>query len=82
MSRGVVRVEDENETLYKGTWRRNKRHGRGIEVDLEEGSYYIGEWKDDLKEGYGRLVLECGNIYEGDWAEGVAHGSGKLRTNI
>lgn len=49
-----------------------------MEVDRKEGSFYIGEWRYDEKEGYGRLVLESGNIYDGNWVNSVAHGKGKI----
>jgi MORN repeat len=49
-----------------------------MEVDRKEGSFYIGEWRYDEKEGYGRLVLETGNIYDGNWVNSVAHGKGNL----
>lgn len=47
-----------------------------MEVDCKEGSFYIGEWKEDEKDGYGRLVLETGNVYDGEWVDSVAHGKG------
>ena len=48
-----------------------------MEVDCKEGSFYIGEWKDDEKDGYGRLCLESGNVYDGEWVDSVAHGKGE-----
>ena len=65
------------ELIYEGQWLNGKKHGRGLEVDMTEGSFYIGEWRANLKEGYGRLVLESGNVYEGWWSDSVAHGPGE-----
>jgi hypothetical protein len=78
IERGPILLnKDGNETIYSGQWKGFNRHGRGMEVDRKEGSFYIGEWRYDEKEGYGRLVLESGNIYDGNWLNSVAHGKGK-----
>lgn len=70
--------KDGSETIYSGQWKGENRHGRGMEVDSKEGSFYIGEWKFDEKDGYGRLVLESGNVYDGEWVDSVAHGKGEF----
>lgn len=78
IERGPVLLrKGSSETIYSGQWKGNNRHGRGMEVDHKEGSFYIGEWKFDEKDGYGRLILESGNIYHGEWVDSVAHGKGK-----
>lgn len=74
----ILLKKEENETIYSGQWRGENRHGRGMEVDCKEGSFYIGEWKEDEKDGYGRLVLETGNVYDGEWVDSVAHGKGNI----
>lgn len=74
-NRGPVKFKSENR-IYRGQWTHGERSGRGIEVNLEELSYYIGEFKSDKKDGFGRLVMQNGNIYEGEWQENVAHGQG------
>ena len=36
-------------SIYKGSWKNDKREGFGIKVDAE--GRYEGEWKNDQKEG-------------------------------
>ena len=45
---------------------------------MENGEYYIGQWKKDLKNGKGTLYYPNGNIqYEGDWVNNKKEGNGK-----
>lgn len=37
---------------------------------------YEGDWKDDKKQGYGKLTWTSGEMYEGDFFNDAAHGSG------
>lgn len=39
---------------------------------------YIGEWKDNVKEGKGHYVSRSGKLYEGDWERNYRHGFGVL----
>ncbi|KAJ8722485.1 hypothetical protein PYW07_003665 [Mythimna separata] len=39
---------------------------------------YVGDWKDDLKDGKGRFLTIGGMLYEGDWSKGYRHGFGLL----
>ena len=44
----------------------------------EDGQYYLGEFKNGLKHGKGKLFYKNGNIeYEGDFLEGKFEGEGK-----
>lgn len=43
-----------------------------------EGSSYNGEWKDDMKHGFGTLIYPDGTKYEGDWSMNKRHGNGTL----
>jgi len=40
----------------------------------EDGSKYIGEWKNDKANGHGKLSHADGDIYEGNWLNDKAHG--------
>jgi hypothetical protein len=42
------------------------------------GSTYKGEWKDDVKDGFGTMISPDGTIYEGDWRNNAKHGRGTL----
>lgn len=39
---------------------------------------YDGEWRNDLKEGHGKLEMATGDKYEGDWEVGKKNGKGKI----
>lgn len=39
---------------------------------------YIGEWKDNVKQGKGHFVSRTGKLYEGDWERNYRHGFGVL----
>ena len=32
---------------------------------------YIGQWKDDKRNGIGKYTFSNGEIYEGDWCNGI-----------
>ena len=42
----------------------NQREGSGIMLYLST-RYYEGEWRNDLRNGFGREIYDTGNIYEG-----------------
>ncbi|KAM3963029.1 MORN repeat-containing protein 3 [Aphomia sociella] len=39
---------------------------------------YVGDWKNDLKQGKGLFLTINGKLYEGDWYKGFRHGFGTL----
>lgn len=41
-----------------------------------DGSRYEGDWKHDLKQGFGAYSYPNGDIYEGAWFKGKRHGLG------
>jgi len=45
--------------------------GRFIFAD---GSYYVGDYKNNKPDGFGRSVSLCGTTSEGSWANGKPHG--------
>ena len=43
------------------------------------GDKFEGQWKDDLRNGYGRLTFaKAGDFYEGEWQNDTMHGRGVL----
>ena len=53
-------------------------HGKG-EFSWADGKIYIGDYKDDKKEGFGIFRWPDGRQYEGQWKDGKQNGSGKLK---
>ena len=47
-------------------------------IYFSNGSIYIGQWKNGLKEGYGVLAWPDGSRYEGSFLNDKANGVGKL----
>ncbi len=66
----------EKQEIYKGQWRKGKRHGRGEQI-WPDGSIYQGYWEDDMRNGRGRYVNKKGDVYEGGWKNNIIEGYGK-----
>jgi len=45
---------------------------------FEDGATYTGQWKGNMRHGYGVHVEADGSKYEGEWIEDKAHGEGRL----
>ena len=45
-------------------------------INFENEGQYIGEIKNGLRHGKGKMTYENGNIYSGDWIDDVFHGKG------
>lgn len=67
----------ESGSLYKGEWKDNLRHGRGI-FQWKDGELYEGEFRNDRREGYGIYRWKNGEYYEGQWLNDMRHGNGTL----
>ena len=53
---------------FEGDFINDKYEGNGKYI-FENGNYYIGEFKNDLKHGKGIIYYKNGNIkYEGDFS--------------
>ena len=67
-------------STYQGSWKNGKFHGKGIHRDtLSDGDVvtYEGEYKNDLRDGYGKITYGTGgSYYEGYWANGKENGKG------
>lgn len=51
--------------VYRGQIKQNgERHGYGIQI-WPDGSKYEGNWRDDIRQGRGRLTNAEGDIYDG-----------------
>ncbi|KYQ89517.1 hypothetical protein DLAC_09465 [Tieghemostelium lacteum] len=50
------------------------------ELQLSNGDFFLGMFKDGRREGRGRLVCKNGNHFDGDWENDQRNGSGKWIT--
>jgi hypothetical protein len=44
-----------------------KREGTGYWIEKSGDCIYEGQWKDDRKDGYGRIIHKNGKTYQGKW---------------
>ena len=73
----VEGLQDTDQGVYSGEINQaNEREGHGRQ-DWLDGSYYEGEWKDNLKHGFGEYSDQKYK-YIGQWKNGAKHGKGKL----
>ena len=57
--------------LYEGDWVNDKAEGNGKYI-LNNGDYYIGQFKKGLSNGKGTMFSKEGDIlYEGDWFDNI-----------
>ncbi|XP_029444135.1 ALS2 C-terminal-like protein isoform X2 [Rhinatrema bivittatum] len=76
--------EYSNETVYKGYFKDNLRHGFGVletSVSIKHPFKYTGHWDGDKKMGYGIWDdIESGQRYIGMWQNDQRHGTGIVVT--
>ncbi|MBN1250963.1 MAG: caspase family protein [Bacteroidales bacterium] len=67
-------------TIYLGYWKNSKFHGRGTLTFGKDtkwyGDKYMGDWKEDLKDGWGTYYFANGDKYEGQWKNNKYNGEG------
>ncbi len=58
-------------------------NGKGV-MEWPGGRKYDGEFKDDMREGSGKLMTEDGKVFEGAWSKGkfVQNGMAVHDSNI
>ena len=73
----IYKIIKYGEYEYEGEIKDNKRDGYG-KLILENGIYYIGQWKNDMKHGKGTLYKKDDSlIYEGDFENDKYNGFGE-----
>ena len=45
-------------------------------LELENGDFYEGRFKNGMFEGKGKLVQACGTVYDGNWKQNRREGEG------
>jgi len=74
----IYKIIKYGEYEYEGEMKDSKRDGYG-KLILENGIYYIGQWKKGMKHGKGILYNKNNSIiYEGDFENDKYNGYGKL----
>ena len=64
-----------NGAVYEGSWKNNKRDGRGV-YKWSNGDVYDGDWKDNRPNGQGTLKTVAGMQYKGGFVDGLEDGQG------
>jgi hypothetical protein len=49
-----------------------------LTYDAEGTTYYQGQWKNGMKEGFGKMQYASGNYYEGSWKADAKTGMGVM----
>ena len=84
---GKCKVTYVNGCIFEGTFDDEKVKqgpgtyiwmGPGADEDSEpvEKARFEGNYKDGLKDGFGKMTFPNGDIYEGEWKENVINGEG------
>ncbi|CAK58135.1 unnamed protein product (macronuclear) [Paramecium tetraurelia] len=48
-------------------------------IELQNGAFYEGQWKDGMIHGFGKYILSENSFYIGDWYENKPNGSGTFQ---
>lgn len=67
----------ETGSVYKGHWKDNLRHGKGV-FTWEDEEYYEGNFVEGKREGYGEYYWKNGEVYKGFWKNDMRHGEGVI----
>ena len=64
-------------SVYKGEWKDDMTHGRGIYQSKKDGSEYEGDWEKNERCGFGVLKNRKGK-FKGGWKNNKANGFGEI----
>ncbi len=62
--------------MYQGTFRDDKREGRGEEFDEQGNKIYRGEWSNNMRHGFGVAYFSEGSKYFGRYENNLMSGIG------
>jgi len=66
--------------IYDGQWQNDMKHGKGTVLITADNSLYVGEFRNNLHHGIGRMKFKNG-MYHGYFQNGKIHGKGKMVFN-
>ncbi|XP_011874120.1 PREDICTED: MORN repeat-containing protein 3-like [Vollenhovia emeryi] len=73
-----ITKDGEVRKVYAGDWVKGRKHGFGSNW-YKGGSYYEGTFRENKRDGYGRLWHRCcSGYYQGAWLNDRYHGKGTL----
>jgi hypothetical protein len=67
---------------YHGTIENQLPNSSNGNCNYEDGSKYIGNWKNGKKNGYGEYIYSNGDRYDGKWVGDMRCGYGKFYSKI
>ncbi|CAM6031732.1 unnamed protein product [Sphagnum compactum] len=77
---GSGKYTDRDGLQCEGNWVDGARHGHGCQYFDRMGvSLYKGDWCNDKRHGFGKMVFVSGCTYEGFWSVNQQHGVGILQ---
>ena len=71
-----------SDSYYFGEWKVKeelKRHGRGLLVNSNGTSYYLGQFQNDYQEGRGKIFFNKVEYIDINWIQGKMNGAGVLK---
>lgn len=74
---GIKIISINKADIYKGDFSNGVKDGYGEFTGIEER--YRGNWKDDKKNGFGKMIYSDSTVYEGNWQDNMRHGKGKYK---
>ena len=71
----------DNGDIYEGDFLNGHRVGNGIYRYHKSGHKYDGEWRENVKQGIGKMTYRGVGVYHGYWENGRRHGEGVFTYN-
>lgn len=66
-------------SIYEGFWRYGSKDGSGRNLFLPDQDLYIGEYQNNVRNGYGQYFWKDGRTYDGPYVNDVKQGHGIFR---
>jgi len=81
---GKVMTSDRTRIIYEGEFERGRMQGKGTyyyeqaenSKCTDGGARYIGEFKENMRNGIGKYFLPDKSVYDGMWSNGLMNGRG------
>lgn len=81
---GKLMTADRSRIIYDGEFERGRMQGQGTYYYAQaentnfsgEGARYIGEFKENMRNGFGKYYLPDKSVFDGTWRDGMMNGRG------